>query len=278
MAKLKLRVPNLDAVPEALREYYKEVDGGFMVDNEADPDGYGIDNLAALRGKLDEAVRKKSATEAKLLTKEDGSLYTREEIEALSGELSEKAKLVATLQDKDKSTEEKFAERLRNERKPLEEKLAKISGERDGYREKVLSAERERYVDKIVDQLDPLPEWKGMIRAEVARHVSVEETAEGLQASIINPEDGKARFSQATGAEGRMGWEEFAKSETLRKPFGKCLAGDGKEGAGPVRADGGSAPRKSGADVVIRPGGSQAEFEAAWSQAAKSGGQVVMRE
>jgi flagellar hook-basal body complex protein FliE len=274
MAKLKLRIPSLDEAPEGLRDYYREVEGGgYMIDHEADSDGFGIDNLGKLRGQLAEANRKKDSVAAKLLTKDDGSLYTREELEALQTQLNESTQLISTLKDKDKSAEEKFAERLRNELKPLQDKLTKAEQRTEGYRTKVHSAEADRVVDKIVKQLDPLPEWEPLLRSEIRRHVKVSEGDDGVLAhEIINPEDGTTRYTQLTGQDGVMGYEEFAQTKDLRDRYGKCLRGDGKEGAGPVGGNGkvdGNGGR--GKPIVLPSNHTQSQFDAAWAEANKQG-------
>jgi hypothetical protein len=277
--KLKLRVKTLDEVPEALRQFYREQEGGgFIVDADGDPDGWGIDNLAKLRGQLDEAQRKKASLEGKLLKKEDGSLFTREEIEALQSQLTESTKLVGTLKDKDKSTEEKFVERLRGELAPLQAKLTKAESRIEGYRSKVLGSEVDRAVEKVLSGMNPLPEWRDLMRDELRRHIRVEEGEDGnLTTMVINPADGKPRYSSLTGVEGQMSLDEFAKDKCLRERYGKCLAGDGKEGAGPL---GTGTPARGGQakNIVLRHDHSQAEFEAAFAKAKEQGGEVVFQE
>lgn len=278
MAKLKLRLTDLADVPEALRDFYREVEGGgYMIDHEADPDGYGIGNIANLNGKLNEAQAKKLKTEQNLLKKEDGSLYTMAEIEALQAQLGDATKLAETLKDKDKSTEEKFLERLRSEMQPLQDKLTKSEQRAKSLQTKVHGAEADRVVDKIVKQLNPLPEWEAMLRREIKSHIKVEEGSDGeIKHQIIDPETGSPRYSSLTGADGLMGIDEFAKSEALRKPYGQCLKGDGKEGAGPI--DQGSPGRNTsprGKDIVLSPDVDQKTFEAAVAKASEAGGEVV---
>lgn len=281
MAKLKLRLPNLDDVPEALRDYYRELeDGTFMIDHEADPDGYGVDNLAKMRHQLDEARRKKTSVEGKLLKKEDGSLYTTEEIEAITSQLTDANKLIETLKDKDQSGEEKFARRLQEAVKPLQEKLTRAEQRSEVYRSKVHDAATDQVVDRIVKQLNPLPEWEGLLRSELRRHVKVNESDDGtIQESIVDPTSGEVRYSSLTGVDGPMGWEEFAKDKALTDKYGKCLRGDGKEGAGPI---GGQTPPRGaaqkGRDVVLPKDYTSEQFEAAFEKATQMGGEVVFAE
>lgn len=281
MAKLKLRLTNLDDAPEGLRDYYRELDDGtFMIDHEADPEGYGIDNLPAIRGKLDEALRKKKSTEAKLVAREDGSLYTREEIEALEKESRESAQLIATLKDKDKSVEEKFAERIRSETKPLHEKIKQRDQQIAVYRDKVLSAEKQKVVDSVLKSIGkPIDVFEEGIRDAIGREILVTENEEGQVVSqVIDLKSGKPRYSSLTGHDGYMSIEEYAKSKDLTERFSPYLEGDGKEGAGKIGGPN-PPPRRAGSsrDVVIPSGSDQSAFEAAYAKAREQGGEVVIQ-
>lgn len=280
MAKLKLRIPTLDAVPEGLRDFYREVEGGgYIIDHEPDPDGFGLDNLAKLRGRLDELQRKKTSLESKLLTKEDGSLVTKEEVDALRAELAAATQTIGTLKDKDKTTEEKFVERLRNEMRPVQEKLTKAEQRAEAYRAKVHAAASDRAVDKLLETLNPLPEWRGMLRAELRRHVKIAESDDGtISESVVDPETGQVRYSALTGVDGPMGLDEFAKDKGLRERFGMCLQGDGKEGAGVQPGRTGHAPRQGRGqrDIALPENYTQAQFEAAFAKAKEQGGEVVL--
>src|SRR5688572_3565027 len=106
MAKLKLRIPTLEAVPEAQRSLYRAFEaGGFILDHEPDPDGYGIDNLAAMRGKLGEKDRDLDRVNGRLqaFKKADGSLWTAEELQALGVTNANLTSALETLKDKTKT-------------------------------------------------------------------------------------------------------------------------------------------------------------------------------
>lgn len=282
MAKLKLRVPTLDGLPKELQAFYRQMDGGgFILDHEDDPDGYGIDKLPAIRGKLAERERDIERMNAKLqrFAKPDGTLYTVEELQALSAQNSELAQALETLKSKTKTDEQKLADLVSQAKKPLETELAKFKAERESYRARVIQAEKAKLIAKAKSILKPLPEWEDAIEDAIARRLDIREKDGGEFEHLI-VEDGKPRMSSLMGNDGPMRIDEFVKSGEFRTKYGKYLAGDGKKGADiTAPTDGGNRQPQAG-ERDVRLSFEQAKdfktYEAAKAQAAKNGGQVIL--
>ena len=280
MAKLKLRVPTLDGLPKELQAFYRQMDGGgFVIDHEDDPDGYGIDKLPAIRGKLAEKERDLERLNAKLqrFAKQDGTLYTAEELQALSAQNSELAQALETLKSKTKTDEQKLQDLVSQAKKPLETELAKFKAERETYRTRVIQAEKAKLIAKATSILKPLPEWTDAIEDAIARRLDIREKDGGEFEHVIM-EDGRPRMSSLMGNDGPMSVDEFVKSGDFRTKYGKYLAGDGKKGAdvgGQEQPASGETRRSGGADITLPKGYTQAQFEQAFKQAKESGGQVL---
>jgi hypothetical protein len=280
MAKLKLRIPTLETVPEAQRAFYRQMDGGgFILDHETDG-GWGIDDLASLRGKLEEKGRDYDRVNGRLqgFKKADGSIFTVEEITALVAQAAKDGELIATLKDKSKTEEQKLQDLVAAAKRPLEAELAKEKTRVERYRTTTHKAERQKVVDKVLGILKPKDEWRGLLAAEIERQVDIREGDDGTLSSVfMDLDSNRPRMSALSGRDGPMDASEFASDSALRKKFGTCLQGDNRKGAditGP--ADGGNnPPRQTGADVTLPPNYSQKQFEAAYAQARQQGGEVV---
>jgi DNA repair exonuclease SbcCD ATPase subunit len=282
MAKLKLRVPTLDGLPKELTSFYRQMEGGgFVIDHEDDPDGYGIDKLPAIRGKLSEKERDLERLNAKLqrFAKPDGTLYTVEELQALTAQNSELAQALATLKDKSKTDEQKLGEMVSQAKKPLETELAKFKAERETYRSRVIQAEKAKLIAKATSILKPLPEWTDAIEDAIARRLDIREKDGGEFEHLI-VEDGKPRMSGLMGNDGPMRIDEFVKSGDFRTKYGKYLAGDGKKGADITAPNEGANRQQQVGERDIRLSFDQAKdfkaYEAAKAEAAKRGGQVIL--
>ena len=283
MAKLRLRVPTLDGLPKELQAFYRQMEGGgFVIDHDEDPDGYGIDKLPAIRGKLAEKERdlERLNERLKLLRKPDGSLYTAEELQANEAKAAQVAKELEILKDKSKTDEQKIAEMVSQAKRPLETELAKFKAERESYRARVIQAEKAKLIAKAKSILKPLPEWEDAIEDAIARRLDIRERDGGEFEHVI-VEDGKARMSSLMGNDGPMRIDEFVKSGDFRTKYGKYLAGDGKKGADITTppTEGGNRQQQVG-ERDIRLSFEQAKdfktYEAAKAQAAKNGGQVIL--
>lgn len=279
MAKLKLRVPTLDGLPKELTSFYRQMDGGgFILDHEDDPDGYGIDRLPVIRGKLAEKERdlERLNERLKLLRKQDGSLYTAEELLANEARSAQLAKELEILKDKTKTDEQKLAEMVAQAKRPLEAELARFKTEREGYRAKVIQAEKTKLIAKAKQLVNPLPEWEDAIEDAIARRLDIRERDGGDFEHVIM-EDGKPRMSSLMGKDGPMSVDEFVKSSDFRTKYGKYLKGDNKKGADVGGNDQTAVAEvvRSGADISLPRNYTQQQFEKAFQQARENGGQVV---
>jgi hypothetical protein len=283
MAKLKLRIPTLDTVPKEQQAFYRAMDGGgFILDHEPDPDGYGIDNLPALRGKLDATTRDHDRLNQRLqgFKKADGSLYTVEELQALATANTELTRSVEMLKDKSKTSEQVIQDAVTRGKQPLESELTKLKGQIDRYKTSAHKAEKARVVAKALDVLKPQDRWRKYIGAEIERRLEIRENDDGSLSHVILDDNGKPRFSSLQGRDGPMDIEEYAKGPDLRTPFADLLQGDGRKGADitnnvqPNPSD----SRRVGADVQLPPNYSQAQFEQAFKAAKENGGQVLFPE
>lgn len=279
--KLKLRVASLDTLPKELQGFYRPMDGGgFIIDHEPDPDGFGIDNLALIRGKLDEKDRDYQRANKHLqgFKKADGSLWSVEELQALTGQNSDLAKTVDTLRDKTKTDEQKLAQLVAEAKKPIEAELAKARTHIEGYKQKAFKAEKNKVVQQALDVLKPQDRWKKFLAAELERQIEVREAEDGSISHVIVDAEGRARMSSLMGKNGPMDIAEFATGAELRKTFGDLLQGDGKKGADVTTpVTGQSQPgRTEERDVHLPFDHTQAQFEAAYAESTKRGGQVVI--
>jgi hypothetical protein len=281
--KLKLRVASLDTLPKELQGFYRSMEGGgFILDHEPDPDGYGIDNLALIRGKLDEKDRDYQRANKHLqgFKKGDGSLFTLEELQAMTGQIGDLNKTVETLRDKTKTDEQKLAQLVAEAKKPIEGELAKARAQIDGYKQKAFKAEKDKVVGQALDALKPQDRWRKYLAAELERQIEIREGEDGSLSHVVLDGDGRARMSSQMGRNGPMDVAEFASGADLRKTFGDLLQGDGKKGADVASKSAGG--NESGAvkhterDVHLPFEHTQQQFEAAYSEASKRGGEVVI--
>lgn len=285
MAKLRIRVPTLDGLPKEQQAFYRQMDGGgFILDHEPDPDGYGIDNLASIRGKLDEKARDYDRVNQRLqaFKKPDGSLFSVEEIQAIVTQASKDAELIATLKDKTKTGDEKLAQMVADATKPLHAEIAKHKQAVDRYRTASHKAEKAKVVAKALDVLKPQDRWRNLIAREIESQIEIREAEDGTVSHVIlHPETGRPRMSSLQGRDGPMDIAEFAGGSDLRKTYGDCLQGDGKKGAdisNPIDNGGGRETRSTGGNIVLPANATQAQFEAAYAKAKSQGGEVSFAE
>lgn len=279
--KLKLRVPTLDSLPKELQGFYRQMEGGgFVLDHEPDPDGYGIDNLALMRGKMEERERDYQRVNKHLqgFKKPDGSLFTLEELNAQVGQISDLNRTVETLRDKTKTDEQKLQQLVAEAKKPLESELAKARTQIDGYKQKAHKAEKQRVINEILDVLKPQDRWRPYIAADLERQIEIRESDTGETSHVILDGEGRARMSSAMGRNGPMDGAEWAKGSELRKKFGDLLQGDGKAGADvTTQVRGQVGPTQvTERDVHLPFEHTQAQFEAAYAEASKRGGEVII--
>jgi hypothetical protein len=280
MAKLKLRILTLDGLPKELQAFYRPMEGGgFILDHDPDPDGYGIDNLASIRGKLDEKARDYERANQRLQSfkKPDGSLFSVEEIQSIMAQAAKDAELIATLKDKSKTGDEKLQQMVSDATKPLHAEIAKHKQAVERYRTSSHKAEKQRVIQKALDVLKPQDRWRNLIARELESQIEIREAEDGtISHVIVHPETGRPRMSSLQGRDGPMDIAEFAGGADLRKTFGDCLQGDNKKGADitgnqdPGQKGGGNTP----SGLVLPPNANQAQFEAAMKQAREKGLEV----
>ncbi|HZN48547.1 MAG TPA: hypothetical protein VFB71_13055, partial [Ramlibacter sp.] len=183
--KLKLRVPRAEDAPAELREFYAPLPNGtgFILQYEEDPDGYGIDQIGPLRAKvaaLTEDVARQ-INRVQQFKKADGSLYTPEELTTLASGFTELQGQLATLKDKTKTDEQKLQQLVADAKRPLLEKQQQLEARNKRMTERAQKAAMQQARDRALDELKPLPKFRGVIGAEIMRHlqsVENEETGE----------------------------------------------------------------------------------------------------
>lgn len=275
--KIKIKVADLADLPEELRDFYSEMEGGgFMLQAETDSDGFGIGNIASLRGKLDKAIAKQEKVQGMLLEKEDGTLWTAEELVSMQGEVDSLRKAVKDGTGAAKDLESEVQLRTADLKKQYGEQVNAAKSENERLRKIVNDTAVDREVQRVVAEMKVKPEWASLMAQEMRRHVMVEEVDGNIRTRFINPEDGSVRYSSQQFNDGPMDYAEFAKLSDIREKFAQCLEGDGKVGATDVS----SRSAGNGRDVVLSKDEYQdfATFARAKELAQKQGGQVLMKD
>jgi hypothetical protein len=234
MAKIKIRIPTLDSVDEALQGFYTEdvKNGGFILQAEADEKGLGIGMVSSLRGKLDEATRKEAKVKGMLLTKEDDSLWTREEVEGIVAEMALLKETNTALSSKTKGGEDLLKQQVAAAKGPLQTENTELKAAVARYKKSVHEAEAGRVVDSVLKMMKPQERWESLMRRDLASHIQVEEVDGKMVSKFVDPVTGAVRFSSQSDNDGPMGPKEFATNPELLKQYADCLEGDGKSGAG----------------------------------------------
>jgi hypothetical protein len=285
MAKINIRINSLDSVSPELQAFYQEdeVNGGYVLQADQDSTGLGIGPLSSLRGKLEESQRKENKVKSMLLKKEDDSLWTSEELNAMLSELESLKKSNESLNNQKLGSEDILKQQVAAAKGPIQEENTRLKAENDRFRKSVYDAEGSRLVDKVVKEMNPSPEWEDLMRQELGRHVQVDEVEGSIRSQFIDPSTGTVRFSSERENDGPMNYKEFANLPELRTKYAKCLQGDGKVGANiedPSRNKNkqASAQQQSGTDVVISKEDASdfAKFVRAAEQAKAQGGQIII--
>jgi len=284
--KIKIRIDSLETVSEELRGFYEEdsVNGGFILQAEPDAKGLAIGPLASLRGKLEESQKKEIKVKGMLLTKDDDSLWSLEEVNGIVQELAHAKEANTLLLSKNKGGDELLQQQVAAAKGPLQKENTELKAKVDAYRKTVYAGESARQVDSVLKAMRPKKEWEDLLRQEISRHVSVEEIDGNLKSTFIDPSTGVALFSSGHDNDGPMDLKEFAESTDIRTRYAQCLEGDGKVGAN-IKPDDTSrnkqrtADKKFGAkDVAITSEDADdfTMFVEASNKATKQGGTVVI--
>ena len=276
--KIKIKVADLNDIPEELQGFYAEMEGGgYMLQAEADADGFGIGNIASLRGKLDKALAKNEKQQALLLEKEDGTLWTREELETMSSEVDSLRKAVQEGTGAAKDLESEVQLRTADLKKQFGEQVNTVKSENERLRKMVNDGAVDREVAKVIAEMKVKPEWVPLMTQELRRHITVEEVDGNIRTRFVNPDDGNSvRYSSQQFNDGPMDFSEFSKHPDIREKYAQCLVGDGKVGA----ADVSQRSASNGRDVVLSKEEYEnfATFSRAKELAQKQGGQVLMKD
>lgn len=276
MKKIQIRFENSESIPEELRDFYAEQeDGTFILQAESDASGLGIGNIASLRGKLDKAIAKHEKQQALLLEKEDGTLWTKEELDVMQGEVDSLRKAVQDAAGGSKDLEQEIQLRTTDLKRAHTEQMQKIKGEADRLRKFVNETAVDREVAKVMGEMRVKPEWTDLLSQELKRHIQVEEVNGTIQTRFVNPDDGSVRYSSSMVNDGPMDYKEFSKLADVRNRYAQCLEGDGKMGATEMQRGG-----NNGRDVILSAEeyGDFATFQRAKAIAEKQGGQVLMKD
>jgi len=276
MAKFKSKIPSLDAVPEAQREFYTQHDSGDYVLDVEPVDGWGLENIAALRGKLDATTTDLERQKKRLqgFAKEDGSLYTPEEIAALSTDLTARGKEIENLRSKDKSADDKIRDAVAQAKGPILDELNKIKASSERYKKAAQDGYRDKVKGEVLSHLKPQDEWRDMISRDLDARIEIIEREDGSFTHAF-VKDGNKLMSAKQGFDGPMTADEFAAGD-YRQQFARCLEGDGKKGAGIGGKTTPASPRQGASGVELQPGYTQEQFEKAVNDAADQGLEVVM--
>jgi hypothetical protein len=219
-----------------------------------------------------------------LLKKEDDSLWTASEIEAMVSELESMKKANESLSSQKMGSEEILKQQVAAAKGPIQDENNKLRADIERFRKSVFDAESSKLVDKVVREMNPSPEWEDLMRQELARHVQVDEIDGVVRSQFIDPSTGTVRFSSERENDGPMNHKEFANLPELRTKYAKCLQGDGKVGA---NIDDPSQKRNKQANAQ-RPAANRdvtiskeeaadfARFVEAAEQAKAQGGQVII--
>ena len=276
--KIKIKVADLSDIPEEMQPYYAEMEGGgYMLQAEADADGFGIGNIASLRGKLDKSLAKQEKVQGMLLEKEDGTLWTAEELTSMQGEVDTLRKAVQEGTGASKDLESEVQLRTADLKKQFGEQVNSVKSENERLRKFVNDSAVDREVAKVVAEMKVKPEWTALMSQELKRHIMVEEVDGNIRTRFVNPDDGNAvRYSSQQFNDGPMDFSEFSKLPDIREKYAQCLEGDGKVGAADVsrRAAG------NGRDVLLTKEeyADFPTFARAKELAQKQGGQVLMKD
>lgn len=239
----------------ALQGEYTEKDGKFFLSVET-VDGYGIDDVARVKGALEKERNLRESAEKKLQAFSD--IDPAKAREAL-GKLDEIAKW-----NPDEKTREAVAAQIKKQEEAFTAKLSEATKRGDlfekKFRDTLIRNEAMAAIAQTggnVDLLSPIVMGRLGVLSE-----------NGSDAVVVLGDDGSPRISGKPGNLGRMSVAEYVSSMAEDKRFAAAFAGSGPTGAGSRPAGGasGGAVRLSLADA--RDAG---KYAAARAQAEKSG-------
>lgn len=264
---LKALVSSLDEVPESLRGEYAEIKDGprkgkFVLSVEG-AEGYGLDDLVALKETLSKERKIRSEYEGKL--KAFGDLDAAAAREAMAQ--LEKLKGALPKDQVDQLVQSKIGEfkaKAEAERAELEKRLEQLDQSR---RALAVRSEAMRALAALKgnpDLLLPLIE-------RVADPVW--QDGQDLPSVRIKDADGSHMVTRKSGSTDPMGIEEYV--TVLRDKYPQAFEGHGNTGSGANGATTGAGGRRSGPFTISREDArNHAKYVAAREAAAKAGAQL----
>lgn len=204
MSELDPIVEKIDAIPEPLRPFYKQQDGGKFVLSVKQSEGYALENVAGLRATLQDQKLKHDKAQAAL--------------KAFEGLDAAKAREALTLLESGKLKGDDAVQAMRKE---LEAKLAEKDGEINRFRQ----AERNRSVSSAIDGAiagrQEIPaELRPLVRQMFADYIGVDDSG---KVGVWNADKTAFRLtSKGSDYSAAMSAEEFIESAISAAANGKA--------------------------------------------------------
>lgn len=196
--KLKTKLLTLDGVEDALKGWYVQKDGYFLLDTEP-VDGWTLENVAGLRSAL-ERERAESRT-----AREKLALYGEIEPDAAKNAVAKYSEFKDWKPDQ--NVEKVWSERADEIKKKHDREMAGLTRTSSALEEEI----RAQHVDSALAQIISGKASLKLLLPIVKQHALVDKDAAGRRVvRIKNPDTGNPRISQRTGGqENLMGLEEY---------------------------------------------------------------------
>jgi len=227
-----------DELPEGLRPTAKENGGKFVVD--AIPEGWGIDNVAATRGKLTryEQDLKRRDERLKAFAKDDkGTLYEPDEFQSLVAEhrtLKESQGKAPNVDELRKQIAADAEARYGKKLTEAEKRAIELERELDNT---TLNAE----INALVAEMRPKDGKADVARLLLQQALGIDK-ADGKRAARVRSADGKD-WQPGAGPDGYLTPKDYAMN-VLRIKHADMFQGDGQSGAGAGPSGGGAGGRR----------------------------------
>lgn len=241
---LKAIVETIDAVPEAVRSFYTETDGKFILQVEP-VGGYALEDVEGLKGTFGKEMTLRKKLEKDLLKFKD--IDPDKARDALA-RLEELGNI-----DPTKEADKIVSERLEAAKRQLLEKHGEEVKTRDGRIGQLTKTVESLLIDQAATVA--LVEAKGSVELllpHVQRHTRVREDGDRFVVEVVD-KDGNARIGNSKGDAMTIAdlVQEMRKSEA----FGRAFDGSGQSGSG-------TPPNKSG-----ESGGNRSGIPKSWAEA-----------
>lgn len=263
---ITLTVDRPDELPEPIRAAAKEADGKFVV--EKLPDGWGLDLVAASRGKLTKAEQdlRRAQERLKAFAKdEQGTLYEPDEFRELVTDYGRLKEAQGKAPNIDDLRRQIVAE--------AENKWSKKYGEAEKAREQ-LDRELDRTtleatIGQLVAELGPKEGKAEVVKLLLREKLGIEKKEGKRVVRVRNGDDWMPGGDQ----DGYMSPKDWALN-SLRVQQADMFRGDGESGAGVSQSKGGSRSRFTFPRSKLN--GGVAEFNALRAKAKAAGAEVEL--